>query len=107
MHTLAPRTETVFRPAAAFEILSNPTRRRLLDVLRLEGPTELLELADHLGISSLKLYNHIELLEEAGLVRVRELAGERFAKFSAVGWARLKRQWQRGMSQPRSLVSAV
>lgn len=98
MQAITPQVERPFRPAEAFEVLNNDTRRRMLDLLRRAGSSEVLALADQLGLSNLKLYNHLALLEQAGLVRVREAGGVRTAKFRAVGWARLKKRWEESMS---------
>ncbi len=104
MHSLPSRPEA-FRPAAALQALDSPTRRRLLQVLQAQGPTDFTPLADQLQISSLKLNYHLGLLEEAGLVRFRKTrhrdanssAAERTVIFRAVGWARMKKLWGEGM----------
>ncbi len=104
MHSLPTRPEA-FRPAAALQALDSPTRRRLLQVLQTQGPTDFTPLADQLQISNLKLNYHLGLLEEAGLVRFRKTRNrdtgespvERTVVFRAVGWARMKKLWGEGM----------
>lgn len=104
MQTLrASRTEEAFRPATAFRALQNPSRRRVLEVLRVRGAQTFAELADYLALSNLKLHYHLGLLEEAGLVRFRKTAGtaltERVVVFRPVGWARMKKLWGDGMEE--------
>jgi DNA-binding transcriptional ArsR family regulator len=56
--------------AAAFEVLAEPNRRRILDVLRgTERPVG--ELVDALAISQPAVSKHLRVLREAGLVEVR------------------------------------
>ena len=97
MHTLAPRTVAPFRPAAAFEVLNHPTRKLILERLRSGGPANTIQLADDLGLSTLKLTHHLTLLREAGLIRLRSAEQGQIATFSPIGWGRLKRSWQSGL----------
>lgn len=57
-------------PTAAFEVLGEPTRRRILDLL-LERPRLVGELTEQLGMSQPGTSRHLRVLREAGLVRVR------------------------------------
>lgn len=52
----------------AFEALSDPNRRSLLELLR-SGPRSVGELADEMPISRPAVSRHLRLLREAGLVR--------------------------------------
>jgi DNA-binding transcriptional ArsR family regulator len=54
-----------------FEILADPTRRRILDLLR-ERPRLVGELADLLDITQPGVSKHLRVLREAGLVSVRQ-----------------------------------
>jgi len=54
-----------------FEALVDPTRRRILDLLR-ERPRLVGELADLLKTSQPGISKHLKVLREAGLVRVRQ-----------------------------------
>ncbi len=56
-----------------FEVLAEPTRRRILDLLR-EQPRLVGELADLLKLSQPGVSKHLRVLREAGLVRVRQEA---------------------------------
>lgn len=53
-----------------FDVLAEPARRRILDLL-LEHPRVVGELADLLGLSQPGTSKHLKVLREAGLVRVR------------------------------------
>jgi DNA-binding transcriptional ArsR family regulator len=60
----------------AFEILAEPTRRRILDELRQrERPVN--DLVDVLGMSQPGVSKHLRILREAGLVDVRRDAQRR------------------------------
>ena len=53
-----------------FELVAEPTRRRILDLLR-ERARPVGELVKLLGLSQPGVSKHLRLLREAGLVRVR------------------------------------
>jgi DNA-binding transcriptional ArsR family regulator len=71
---------------SAFDLLSDPARRSLLDLL-LAGPRPVGELARETGLSQPNTSRHLRLLREAGLVertaegqrRLYALRGEGFA----------------------------
>lgn len=54
-----------------FEVLAEPTRRRILDLIR-EQPRLVGELAELLNISQPGVSKHLRVLREAGLVNVRQ-----------------------------------
>lgn len=56
-----------------YEVLADPTRRRILDLLR-EQPRLVGELVDRLEISQPGVSKHLRVLREAGLVNVRQEA---------------------------------
>jgi DNA-binding transcriptional ArsR family regulator len=60
-----------------YEALVDPTRRRILDLLR-EQPRLVGELTGLLGISQPGVSKHLRLLREVGLVRVRKDAQRRW-----------------------------
>jgi DNA-binding transcriptional ArsR family regulator len=60
-----------------FEVLAEPTRRRILDMLR-ERPRLVGELTAELGLSQPGTSKHLRVLREAGLVRVRAEAQRRW-----------------------------
>jgi DNA-binding transcriptional ArsR family regulator len=57
--------------ATTFEVLAEPTRRKVLDLL-LERPHVVGELTERLGLSQPGTSKHLRVLREAGLVRVRQ-----------------------------------
>ena len=62
--------------AVPFEVLAEPNRRRILDLLRgSERPVG--DLVDELAISQPAVSKHLRVLREAGLVEVRPLAQRR------------------------------
>jgi DNA-binding transcriptional ArsR family regulator len=59
------------RVATTFEVLAEPTRRKMLDLL-LERPRVVGDLTERLGLSQPGTSKHLRVLREAGLVRVRQ-----------------------------------
>jgi DNA-binding transcriptional ArsR family regulator len=59
-----------------FEVLAEPTRRRILDLLR-ERERSVGELVDRLALSQPGVSKHLRVLREAGLVEVRRDAQRR------------------------------
>ena len=55
---------------ATFELLAEPTRRRILDLL-LDGDRPVGELVDRLGLSQPQVSKHLGVLRAVGLVVVR------------------------------------
>ena len=62
---------------ATFDVLAEPTRRRILDLL-LERPRLVAELTERLGLTQPGTSKHLRVLREAGLVRVRQDAQRRW-----------------------------
>ncbi|MFL5911175.1 MAG: ArsR/SmtB family transcription factor [Gaiellaceae bacterium] len=63
--------------ATTFEVLAEPTRRRILDLLR-ERSRPVGELVDALGMSQPGVSKHLRVLREADLVQVRQDAQRRW-----------------------------
>jgi DNA-binding transcriptional ArsR family regulator len=63
--------------ATAFDVLADPNRRRILDLLLLR-PRPVGELTGLLGLSQPGTSKHLRVLREAGLVRVRRDAQRRW-----------------------------
>ena len=57
--------------ATAFELLAEPTRRRILDELLRAGERSVGELVDGLGMNQPAVSKHLRVLREAGLASVR------------------------------------
>ncbi len=62
---------------STFDVLAEPTRRRILDLL-LERPRPVGELVAQLGLTQPGTSKHLRVLREAGLVRVRQDAQRRW-----------------------------
>jgi DNA-binding transcriptional ArsR family regulator len=62
--------------AVAFEVLAEPNRRRILDLVR-EGERPVGDLVDELDLSQPAVSKHLKVLREAGLVEVRSDAQRR------------------------------
>jgi DNA-binding transcriptional ArsR family regulator len=67
-----------------FEVLNNPTRFRILRLLK--EPRSVKEVADHLGVPPTRLYYHFNMMEEANVIRVTETrkSGAMLQKFYQV-----------------------
>jgi DNA-binding transcriptional ArsR family regulator len=63
--------------ATSFQVLADPTRRRILDLL-LERPRSVGELVEHLGLTQPGTSKHLRVLREAGLVAARQDAQRRW-----------------------------
>jgi DNA-binding transcriptional ArsR family regulator len=63
--------------AATFAVVAEPTRRRILDLLR-KRARSVGELVDQLGLSQPGVSKHLRVLREAGLVAVRRDAQRRW-----------------------------
>lgn len=61
---------------APFEVLAEPNRRRILDLLR-RADLPVGELVDHLAVSQPAVSKHLRILRDAGLVEVRADAQRR------------------------------
>jgi DNA-binding transcriptional ArsR family regulator len=69
-------------PTTAFDVLAEPHRRRLLDLLR-SGERPVGELVDELDVSQPAVSKHLRVLREAGLVEVRADAQRRLYRVRA------------------------
>jgi DNA-binding transcriptional ArsR family regulator len=59
-----------------FEVLAEPSRRRILDLLR-DGERSVGDLVERIGLSQPGVSKHLRVLREAGLVRSRTEAQRR------------------------------
>jgi DNA-binding transcriptional ArsR family regulator/uncharacterized protein YndB with AHSA1/START domain len=78
--------------APLWRALSDPTRRRILDLLR-ERPRITGEIASHFAISRIAVMRHLEVLGEAGLVTSRKRGRERWHYLDALPLQRLHERW--------------
>ena len=77
--------------ASTFEVLAEPTRRRILDLLR-EEERPVGELVGRLEISQPGVSKHLRVLREAGLVEVRQDAQRRLYRVRAEPLAEIE-EW--------------
>ena len=68
----------------AFELLADPTRRRVLDELR-AGERSVGELVERLGMNQPAVSKQLRVLREAGLATVRVDAQRRIYRLDATG----------------------
>ena len=61
-----------------FEVLAEPNRRRILDLLLVERPVG--DLVEGTGLSQPAVSKHLRVLREAGLVEVRPVAQRRLSQ---------------------------
>ena len=78
--------------ALLWRALADPTRRRILDLLR-ERPRVTGEIAAQFPISRIAVMRHLEVLSEAGLVTSRKRGRERWHYLNAVPLQKLHRRW--------------
>ncbi len=78
--------------APLWRALADPTRRRILDLLR-ERPLITGEIAAQFPVSRIAVMRHLEVLSEAGLVTSRKRGRERWHYLNAVPLQKLHRRW--------------
>lgn len=76
-----------------FHALGDPTRRAILDHLT-GGPMSVSRLADPLGVTLTAVAQHLQILEEAGLVHTEKLGRVRTCRIEPAGFRNLE-QWIR------------
>ena len=67
---------------SAFQVLAEPHRRHILDLLR-EGERSVNELVAGLGLSQPGVSKHLRVLREVGLVHVRDSGRQRLYRLDA------------------------
>ena len=76
-----------------FHALGDPSRRAILDVL-VERPASVSDLAEPLGVTLTAVAQHLQILEEAQLVRTEKIGRVRTCRVEAAGFQALE-QWAR------------
>jgi DNA-binding transcriptional ArsR family regulator len=76
-----------------FHALGDPTRRAILDKLS-EGPLSVSRLADPLAITLTAVVQHLQVLEESGLVHTEKIGRVRTCRIETAGFSVLE-QWLR------------
>src|SRR5215831_18861356 len=78
--------------APLWRALADPTRRRILDLLR-DRPLITGEIAAQFPISRIAVMRHLDVLSEAGLVTSRKRGRERWHYLNTVPLQKLHRRW--------------
>jgi DNA-binding transcriptional ArsR family regulator len=76
-----------------FHALGDPTRRAILDRLT-HGPMSVSGLAEPLGVTLTAVAQHLQIMQEAGLVHTEKLGRVRTCRIETAGF-RLLEQWIR------------
>lgn len=76
-----------------FHALGDPTRRAILDRL-VERPASVSRLAEPLGVTITAVAQHLQILEEVGLVHTEKLGRTRTCRIEPAGFEALE-QWIR------------
>lgn len=76
-----------------FHAVGDPTRRAILDRLS-QAPANVSRLAAHLGITLTAVGQHLQILEECGLVHTEKVGRVRTCSLASTGFDRLDR-WVR------------
>lgn len=66
-----------------FHAVADPTRRMILERLRVSGPLSLTAVADELPMTRQAVTKHLKALEDSGLVRARRVGRERLHTLDA------------------------
>lgn len=96
--------------ARLFHALGDPTRRAILDRLR-ERPHSVSQLSEPLGVTLTAVAQHLQILEECGLVRTEKLGRVRTCQMASEGldaleeWVREHRAyWERRLDRLGELL---
>jgi DNA-binding transcriptional ArsR family regulator len=97
--------------ARVFRALGDPTRRAMMEKLS-EGPVSISRLAEPLDITLAAVVQHVQMLEESGLVKTEKLGRVRTCKLdpagleAAAGWIRDRRSlWERRLERLGDLLA--
>ena len=80
---------------AVWKALADPTRRRILDLLR-DGPRTTTAIAAAFPVTRFAIMKHLRILVESGLVLVEPRGRERWNHLNAVPLRRLYERWISG-----------
>jgi DNA-binding transcriptional ArsR family regulator len=94
-----------------FHALGDPTRRAILEKVS-EAPASLTRLAEPLGISVAAVVQHVQILEESGLVRTEKIGRVRTCRIDPKGldpvpkWIAARRTtWERRLDRLGDLLA--
>jgi DNA-binding transcriptional ArsR family regulator len=80
---------------AVWKALADPTRRKILDLLR-DGPRTTNRVTAAFPVSRFAIMKHLRILERAGLVLVERRGRERWNHLNAVPLRRIYERWISG-----------
>jgi DNA-binding transcriptional ArsR family regulator len=80
---------------AVWKALADPTRRRILDLLR-DGPRTTNAIAAAFPVTRFAIMKHLRILERSGLVLVERRGRERWNHLNAVPLRRIYERWISG-----------
>ena len=83
-----------------FKALADPSRRKLLDMLRQQDGQSLSELEAHLPMTRFGVMKHLKQLEEAGLVTTEKVGREKHHFLNPVPIQMVYDRWVRRYAQP-------
>ena len=72
--------------STTFEVLADPTRRQIVAFLA-DGESPVRDIVDQFNSSAPAISQHLKVLREAGLVRVRPVAQQRFYSVNRIALA--------------------
>lgn len=84
--------------APAWRALSDPTRRRILDLLK-HGPRTTGDLCGQFDVSRFAIMKHLDILEHARLVLVERRGRERWNHLNAVPIRQIYERWISGYQE--------
>ncbi len=84
--------------APAWRALSDPTRRRILDLLK-HGPRTTGDLCEQFDVSRFAIMKHLDILERARLVLVERRGRERWNHLNAVPIRQIYERWISGYQE--------
>jgi DNA-binding transcriptional ArsR family regulator len=94
-----------------FHALADPTRRAILDHLT-GGPMSVSRLAEPLGVTLTAVAQHLQILEEVGLVHTEKLGRVRTCRIETAGFRALERwirdhriAWERKLDRLGELLA--
>ncbi|MFE2169226.1 ArsR/SmtB family transcription factor [Streptomyces sp. NPDC059447] len=93
---------------SVFKALADPTRRLLLDRLRLQNGQTLRELCEQLNMTRQSATQHLDVLGQAGLVTVVRRGRERLHYLNPAPIHEIEERWISGFDRPRlQALSAI
>src|ERR1035441_8018169 len=106
-----PMEKKKLNPDSVFHALGDPTRRAILERLS-EGPMSVSKLAEPLAMTLAAVVQHLQVLEECGLVRTEKTGRVRTCRIeptglgAAAGWITARRsRWEQRLDALDDLLA--